>query len=44
MAVNCGFDAVKFQKRTIEKFIQKKFLINIEKVLGEVLKENKNLD
>ena len=34
MAANCGFDAVKFQKNYRKKFIQKKFLTNIEKVLG----------
>ena len=42
MAVNCGFDAVKFQKRTIEKVYSKEIDQYRESPWG--IKENKNLD
>ena len=36
-----GFNAVKFQKELSKKFIQKKFWINQEKVLGQNTKRSK---
>ena len=41
-AKDCGFDAVKFQKRTIDLSMIKKLLIHLGKVPGAQLQENKN--
>ena len=40
-AASAGFDAVKFQKRTIDKVYSKEYLDSQEKVLGEPLKDNR---
>ena len=40
-AKDCGFNAVKFQKRTIDIVYIKKHSILLEKVLGALLQENK---
>ena len=41
-AKDCGFDSVKFQKRTIDLVYDKKTLDSFRKVLGEQLLESKN--
>jgi N-acetylneuraminate synthase len=42
MLKDSGFDAVKFQKRTIDIVYDKATLERLEKVRGEKLLENKN--
>ncbi len=41
-AIKAGCDAVKFQKRDVEKFIRRVYWILQEKVLGVPQQENKN--
>ena len=43
MAVRTGCDAVKFQKRSVDKYTLRKFLILRGIVRGVQLQENKNL-
>ena len=41
VAVDAGCNAVKFQKRDLEKVYTKEFLDSLEKVLGEQHKEHR---
>ena len=42
VAMEAGCDAVKFQKRTVEKYIQRMFWMRHAKVHGEKQQKNKN--